>query len=125
MQYDAGTPAEYMKRLEDDWRRETVRQLREAIRAGAPGLAEGINYKMLSFADDAGVVFHLNAQKNYVSLYVGDLDKVDVDGALLKGLSRGKGCVRFGKSVKVADTRIGEFIERVMALRRAGTHLGC
>lgn len=125
MQYDASTPAEYMKRLEDDWRRGTVQRLRETIRERAPGLAEGINYKMLSFADGDGVVFHLNAQKNYVSLYAGDLDRVDVDGSLLKGLSRGKGCVRFGKSARVADTRIGEFIERVMALRRDGTKLGC
>jgi len=110
MLYDAKTPKEYVEGLEDDWRKEKLLELRTIIHKMAPGLTEGINYKMLSYADDRGVAFHLNAQRGYVSFYVGDAKKVDPTGKLLKGINVGKGCVRFTKSVKIAETRIDEFI---------------
>jgi len=125
MQYDVSTPAEYMESLADDWRREALASLRELIKDKAPELAEGVDYKMLSYRDAAGVVFYLNAQKHYVSLYVGDASKVDPSGELLQGLDRGKGCVRFKRRDVVAGTRIAEFIERTTSLRREGADVGC
>jgi uncharacterized protein YdhG (YjbR/CyaY superfamily) len=125
MQYEAKTPSEYMEMLEDDWRREKLEQLRSIIKAKAPEFEEGINYKMLSYGDDKGVVFHLNAQKNYVSLYVGDAKKVDPDGSLLAGIDVGKGCIRFKKSVSIAETRIDEFVERSVDLWNQGEDLSC
>ena len=112
MQYAATTPAEYLAQLDDDWRREKIQQLRALIQAQAPFLTEDINYKMLGYGDANGRLFHLNAQKNYVSLYVGDAAKIDPDGALLAGLNVGKGCIRFTKSVSIPETRIDEFIAR-------------
>lgn len=125
MLYDASTPEEYMGQLEDDWRRETLGQLRGVIKRQAPELEEGINYKMLGYRDERGFVFHLNAQKNYVSLYVGDAEKIDPQRELLKGLNLGKGCIRFTKSVVVAETRIDEFVARAVSLWRDGADLGC
>lgn len=125
MQYDVKTPAEYMGALEDDWRRETLTALRQLIKKGAPELTEAIKYKMLSYEDDRGQVFALNAQKAYVSLYVGNADKVDPGGLLLADLSRGKGCIRFRKSNRVEETRIDEFITRAASLRRDGQDIGC
>lgn len=125
MQYDVKTPDEYMNALDDDWRRDTLTSLRHLIRETAPELEEGIKYKMLSYEDDRGAVFALNAQKGYVSLYVGDADKVDPEGQLLTGLDRGKGCIRFRKSVRVGETRIDEFIAHAAALRRGGGDVGC
>lgn len=125
MQYDVKTPEEYMDKLGPDWRRKTLEQLRSLIKSRAPQLQEGINYKMLSYSDARGAVFHLNAQKSYVSLYVGDAGKIDADGTLLAGLSVGKGCIRFGKSVNPADTGIAAFIERAVALHEQGEDIGC
>ncbi len=125
MQYDAGTPEEYLRELEDDWRRETLLQLRQVVFSAAPHLNEGINYKMLSFSDERGTVFHLNAQKHYVSLYVGNAGRIDPGGELLKGLNVGKGCIRFSKSVDVSGTRIGEFVSRAIALRERGEEFDC
>jgi hypothetical protein len=34
---------------------------------------------MLSYSDQRGIVFGLNAQKHYVSLYVGDAKKIDTN----------------------------------------------
>lgn len=71
------------------------------------------------------MVFGLNAQKQYVSFYVGDADKIDASGLLLEGLERGKGCIRFKKKVVVAETKIAKFIARTVELRRSGADVGC
>ena len=125
MQYDVSTPDEYLRALEDDWRRDTLMSLRTLIQRAAPELAESIRYKMLSYDDDRGPVFALNAQKGYVSFYVGNAAVVDPAGEFLHGLDRGKGCIRFKKSVRVAETRIDAFISRAAALRRQGGDVDC
>ena len=104
MQYNANTPAEYLDILEEDWRKEKLLQIRAIILEKGYGFKERINYKMLCYTDEKGDLLHLNAQKNYVSLYVGDSSKIDTDGSLLKGLDLGKGCIRFKKSVNIAET---------------------
>ncbi len=43
-----------------------LESLRALIKSMASDALEGINYKMLSYSK--GVIFHLNARKNYVSL---------------------------------------------------------
>jgi uncharacterized protein YdhG (YjbR/CyaY superfamily) len=111
MQHDVGSPAEYLDGHENDWRRETLLSLRSIIQKWAPHLIEGIDYKMLSYRDKEAIVFCLNVQKSYVSLYVGDIRKIDLDGSMLDGLSHGKGCIRFKKSNKVDSTQIEAFIK--------------
>lgn len=125
MLYDVKTPEEYHQALETDWRKEKLLELREMILSSSPDLVEGIRYKMLSFGDADQVVFQLNAQKNYVSLYIGDTKKVDPSGELLEGIDKGKGCLRFKKSTVVADTRIDEFIAKTIELWKAGDDIDC
>jgi len=125
MQYDVNTPAEYLEALEDDWRREKLQNLRKIILSKAPELGESIQYKMLGYGDNEETIFHLNAQKNYVSLYVGNTKKIDQHGDLLKDLDIGKGCIRFKKSISISDTRIEEFIERTIDLWRNGEDTSC
>ena len=125
MQYDVKTPTEYFSALAEDWRKEKLLQLRNIIKAKAPDLEEGIEYKMLSYRDERGSIFHLNAQKNFVGLYVGNAKKVDKKNDLLKSLDVGKGCIRFKKSNVVADTRIDEFIEQAITLWKNGEDIGC
>lgn len=124
MQYDVATPAEYMQALEDDWRREKLEQIRSIILSYAPELVEGIDYKMLSYRDDNDIVLALNAQKHYVSLYVGNIEKVDPDGTLLSGLNLGKGCVRFTKTKPVSEN-VQKFIERAIDMARRGEDIDC
>ena len=125
MQYNVQTPAEYLDVLEEDWRKEKLLQIREIILDKAHDFKERINYKMLCYTDENGDLFHLNAQKNYVSLYVGDSSKIDTDGTLLKGLNLGKGCIRFKKSVDIDATKIDEFIEKAVGLWKDGIDVGC
>ena len=48
------------------------------ILANEPELIEQIEYNMLSYRYGQNSIFYLNAQKAYVSLYVGNIDKIDV-----------------------------------------------
>lgn len=125
MQYAVNSPTEYMSALDDDWRKETLGELRTIILELAPELEESIRYGMLNYGTSQGGLFALNAQKHYVSFYVGDADNVDPDGTLLAGLSRGKGCIRFSKTRSVNETGIREFISRAVALHRQGSAPDC
>ncbi len=125
MQYDAQTPEEYIEMLDDDWRRGKIEELRTLIKAKSPDLKEFINYKMLGYQNERGVIFHLNAQKYHVGLYVGDAKKIDPTGELLAGIEAGKGCVRIKKSTSISDTRIAEFIEKTIEMRQNGEDIDC
>lgn len=122
---DATTPSDYIDRLEDDWRRDRLQTIRAIIQKQAPQLTERINYKMLGYGVGDTCAFHLNAQRAYVSLYVGNASRIDPDGDLLEGLSVGKGCIRFFKSTEIAETRIDEFIARAFEMWRAGEDIDC
>ncbi|MCV0429094.1 MAG: DUF1801 domain-containing protein [Roseibium sp.] len=125
MQYDAETPDDYLEQLDDDWRRQKLLQLRGLIKSIAPSIDEQIHYKMLGYKLDGDFVFHLNAQRHYVSFYAGDTARIDPQGELLRGLSTGKGCVRFTKTKSVEDSRIEEFIQRAVSLKLSGEDFEC
>ena len=125
MLYDAKTPSDYIDQLDDDWRLEKLQSIRAVIKQQAPQLEERIHYKMLGYGVGERYAFHLNAQRGYVSLYVGDASKIDPSGELLRGLNVGTGCIRFSKSKEVAETRIGEFVARAFQLWRAGEDIDC
>ncbi|MDA4844017.1 iron chaperone [Hoeflea poritis] len=122
---DAKTPSEYIEQLENDWRCEKLQEIRALIKKQAPQLDERIHYKMLGYGHGDRYVFHLNAQRQYVSLYVGNASKIDPDNALLQGLNVGKGCIRFTKTKKITETRIDEFIARAIEMWRAGEDVDC
>ena len=125
MQYNVETPSEYLKDLEEDWRKVKLLDLRDTIFSKAPDIKESIEYKMLRYGDSKTSVFHLNAQRNYVSLYVGNTKKIDKSGELLKNLNTGKGCIRFKKSTVISDTRIDEFIEQAVNLWKSNKDIDC
>lgn len=125
MQYDAKTPQEYLEMLDDDWRRSKLLELRALIVKSGPEYQECIRYKMLGYCRGEKFVFQLNAQKGYVSLYVGDHRKIDPDGTILKGVNKGKGCIRFGKSVVIEDSGAEQFIRKTLELVAAGVDTSC
>ncbi|MCF2946636.1 DUF1801 domain-containing protein [Paraglaciecola aquimarina] len=125
MQYDVDTPSAYLTTLEADWRKEKFLEIRTIIHSYAPKILESIEYKMLNYKLNDKSVFHLNAQKNYVGLYVGNIKKVDPSGELLAGLNCGKGCIRITKSIDIQQTKLPEFIKLSIELSESGTDLGC
>jgi len=125
MQYNASSPAEYLDQLEDDWRKEKVLQIREMIKNHDPALVEGIEYKMLSFGDGSRSVFHLNAQRAHVGLYVGNIDKIDGAADLLTDFDRGKGCIRIKKKNDLSEPELDSFIGNTIRFWRAGGDTEC
>jgi len=125
MQYEAKTPTEYLENLESDWRKEKLKQVRDMIKKHGPDLNEGIEYKMLSYGKNEKNIFHLNAQKAYVSIYVGNIDKVENANELLKDLDRGKGCIRIKKKTVLLESRLEEFIKKTIELWEKGGNTDC
>ncbi len=125
MQYQAETPSEYIEQLESDWRKDKLEQVRKLIKKQGPHLNEGIEYKMLSYGNSEKNIFHLNAQRAYVSLYVGNIDKVENAQELLKGFDRGKGCIRIKKKVNISESGLEEFIKQTVALWEKGGNTDC
>ena len=125
MQYEAKTPADYVDQLEDDWRKEKLEQIRKMIRTHGPELVEGVAYKMLCYGNEKRNIFHLNVQRAYVSLYVGNIDKVEDARVLLNDFSMGKGCIRVKKSIHLPDTKLDAFISRTIDLWRNDGNTDC
>ncbi|MDR9417112.1 MAG: DUF1801 domain-containing protein [Gracilimonas sp.] len=125
MQYEVSTPTEYFEKLEDDWRKEKLLKVRDLILKHGPELKERIEYKMLSYAYNDKSVFNLNAQRAYVSLYVGTIKKVNNAQTLLKDLDTGKGCIRIKKSVELKETGLEEFIRETINIWNKGGETDC
>ncbi|WOV86511.1 DUF1801 domain-containing protein [Sporosarcina oncorhynchi] len=125
MQYDAKNPEAYLEMLEDDWRKEKLLAIRQMILTYAPELEEVIRYKMLNYGTEDNYVLALNAQKQYVSLYVGTIEKVENAETLLAGYKYGKGCIRVKKSIKIEETGLEQFIHKTIDMWRAGEDTAC
>ncbi|QFT32226.1 hypothetical protein FIV00_17175 [Labrenzia sp. THAF82] len=125
MLYDANTPKDYLDQLDPDWRRDKLLEIRELILSEGKNLEESIHYKMLGYGKDEDYLFHLNAQRGYVSLYVGNASKVDPDGELLSGLSVGKGCIRFTKTKSIEKTGTKDFVAKAYQMWETGEDTSC
>ena len=125
MQYDVKNPEEYLEMIEDDWRKEKLLAIRQMILSYAPELEEVIRYKMLNYGKDDNYVFALNAQKHYVSLYVGTIDKVKNSETLLADYNYGKGCIRVRKTINLEDTGLEQFIHTTIDMWRVGEDIDC
>ena len=125
MQYDAKNAEQYLEMLEDDWRKEKLLAIRQMILSYSPELEESIRYKMLNFGKDEHYIFALNAQKHYVSLYVGTIDKIENAETLLTDYNFGKGCIRVKKTINMEETGLQDFIHKTIDMWRAGEDTDC
>ncbi len=125
MLYNVKTPSEYLDTIEKDWRKVKLIEVREMIKRNGPELTEGIKYKMLSYEYADKIIFSLNAQQAYVSLYVGNVDKVENARKLLKEFNIGKGCIRIRRNIKLPESNLDKFIARTIEIWRKGGETDC
>ena len=125
MQYAAKNSKEYLELLDNDWRKEKLLEIRSVILEYGSELEESIKYKMLGYGKDELLVFGLNAQKSYVSLYVGTIEKIDNASILLASYDYGKGCIRIKKSIDIHKTGLETFIKQTIDIWRAGGDTSC
>ncbi len=79
-------------------------------------LKEHIEYTMLCYRINDKSEFHLNTQMAYVSLYVGDINKVPNSETLSKEFDVGKGCIRIRKNINLPENKLEEFIAKTILL---------
>ena len=102
----------YMAQLPDD-RRAVMEQLRNTIRAAAPGATEVIAYNMPAFRLDGRFLVSYEAFKRHYSLFPWSDAMVEDLGEALRPYAVGKGTIRFP-----ADAPIPlELITRIVEIR--------
>jgi uncharacterized protein YdhG (YjbR/CyaY superfamily) len=125
MQYSANTHEAYLDQLAQDWRKDKLLQVREIILQQEPHLKETMEYKMLAYQLRDKTVFHLNALRAYVSLYVGNISIIEGADELLKDFDKGKGCIRIKKNVSIQDSGLEEFVRKTLAHWASGGETSC
>lgn len=101
MQSDAKTVDDYLREVPEE-RKAALARLRALCRETLTGYEEGMDYGMPSYKPAGGepeVAFA--SQKNYISLYILKGAVLDRYRDALKGLSLGKGCIRYSKPEKI------------------------
>ncbi|MDQ3674746.1 MAG: DUF1801 domain-containing protein [Gemmatimonadota bacterium] len=101
--------------------RKALKQVRDAIRAAAPGVVEGFSYRIPAFRLDGKSLVWCAAFKHHVSLYPMTATIKRAHTAELKGHEVSKGTVRFPLDKPVPSALIKRLVKtRVKELRRGG-----
>jgi hypothetical protein len=82
--------------LDDDWRSARLLAIRVML-LEVPGIVEGIGYGMPQYRVGGEVFAHMNAQKAYVGVYLGELERIDQGAEIRGGMNCGKSCSRVRK----------------------------
>lgn len=100
--YIAESPTEHQPAL---------RRLRALCRKLLAGYSEEIDYGMPVYKRNGTAEIAFASQKHYISIYILKKEVVDAHRAALKGLSVGKGCIRFTRPAQL-DFKVVESLLR-------------
>ena len=95
MHSDAKTVDSYIA-AHNGTRKDLLKQLRQAILEAAPTAVESMKYKMPTYHIDQDV-FAFAVQKNYISVYINQEDKISDHRLRIGKHSRGTNCIRYTK----------------------------
>jgi uncharacterized protein YdhG (YjbR/CyaY superfamily) len=115
MQSDAKTVDDYLHEVSEE-RKDALARLRALCLETLTGYEEGMDYGMPSYKPAGGepeVAFA--SQKNYISLYILKQPVLDRHRDALKGLSLGKGCIRYSKPEKIDFALVQKLLTETLA----------
>ena len=110
MQSTAKNVTEYLKESPSE-RKAALTQLRRLCRASLKGFQESMMYGMPVYTRNGEAEVRFASQKNFIALYILKTDVMDAHRNLLKvkGISLGKGCIRYSKPEKI-DFKVVEMM---------------
>jgi uncharacterized protein YdhG (YjbR/CyaY superfamily) len=100
MQSKARDVTAYLKQVPAD-RRAALERLRKLCQKHLKGFEESMAYGGPCYARDGEVEVGFASQKNFIGLYILRTDVMKAHRHLLKGISVGKGAIRYGKPEKI------------------------
>lgn len=89
-----------------------------------PKATESIKYN-LPYYEDNGMLCAFAAQKHYFSFYVLNGEIVARHKDQLRGLSVGKGCIRFKDISELPETLVGKLLRKAAAANKAAFNHHC
>ncbi|HEY5731733.1 MAG TPA: DUF1801 domain-containing protein [Anaerolineales bacterium] len=112
MQSKSETVPAYLKEVPAE-RQDALKQLRGQCRKLLVGFKESMEYGMPSYSRNGEVEVAFASQKNYISIYILRTDVMKTHKKLLtgKGVSFGKGCIRYTKPERI-DIKVVESMLR-------------
>ena len=110
MQSTAKNVADYLQEVPAE-RKPALSRLRELCRATLTGYQESMSYGLPSYSRDGEIEVGFASQKHFIGLYILKNDVMDAHRDLLniKGVSLGKGCIRYSKPDKI-DFQVVEML---------------
>ncbi|MFZ2488354.1 MAG: DUF1801 domain-containing protein [Anaerolineae bacterium] len=102
MQSSAKTVSEYLEEVPSE-RQAALIQLRDLCRASLPEFQEAMMYGMPVYVRNGEVEVGFASQKNFIALYILKTDVMNSHRDLLnvRGVSLGKGCIRYSKPERI------------------------
>jgi uncharacterized protein YdhG (YjbR/CyaY superfamily) len=110
MQSNAATVDSYLKEVPED-RLAVLTRLRALCLAALKGYDETMRYGMPCYEKNGIIEVSFASQKNTVNLYILKQDVMDRYKGELKGVSTGKGCIRFTKVEKIDFEVVKKILE--------------
>ena len=104
-------------------RQAALAQLRKLCLAVLKGFRESMEYSMPSYSRNSTVEVAFASQKNFIALYIlrTDVMKTYKDLLKIKGVSLGKGCIRYSKPEKI-DFKV---VEKMLKATQESTGVVC
>lgn len=100
MQSKCSTVDEYMETVPKE-RKASLAKLRAMCLEHLKGFEESMEYGIPSYKRNGVAEVSFNSQKHFISLYILKKDVLDKYRDEMKGLSIGKGCIRYPKPEKI------------------------
>jgi uncharacterized protein YdhG (YjbR/CyaY superfamily) len=88
-----------------------LRQIRELARTLLADYEERMHWGMPAYLQDGRVSFGFAAQKQYVSLYFRTPGTLERNADALRGVRRGKSCLRFRKPAEIQWSLVEKLLE--------------
>lgn len=112
VQSKAKTVDDYLQEVPEERKAALVR-LREFCRKKLAGFDETMDYGMPSYGRSGEVEVAFASQKNHISLYILKQEVMDAykDQIAGKGISFGKGCIRYSNAEKIDFEIVGRVLQ--------------